>query len=293
MSDANTDQTLKALLALEADDSIAPDSTVKPSDMDQALPLPTLDQRSDMFLRAVYGLDRPITPEMRAAARDRLIGAMAADLADDGPAAGSGPVELPERPLQSDSNVAQFIPSPIAGLSQLWASFLKYGKSLTAPSELFTVRGLRMAAVPLVALLIAGTVWTTAWINQEGYSPADENTSPGEASPTARSRGLNTQADKSQAEQNLRRDIAAAEATFGPDHSVLVPKLVDLASLLYSEGRYAQAETLCTRALAIAQRTLGPRDPETVRAVKELAMIYRAQGRSREADELLTRVGEP
>lgn len=144
-----------------------------------------------------------------------------------------------------------------------------------------------MAAVPLVALLIAGSVWTTAWINQEG------NVGPSETSPISRSRGLNNQPSNLQTEQELRRGIAATEATFGRDHPALAPKLVDLAGLLYSQGQYAEAEALCSRALTIAQRALGPRDPETVRTVKQLAMIYRAQGRSKEADELLARVGQP
>ena len=287
MSDANSNQTLMALLALEADDSVASDNAATPADADKTPPLPTLEQRTDMFLRAVHGPGHPITAELRAAARERLLAAMAADLADEGADRASAPVEAAEFRAHSSASAGQRVPSFTVGLSRLWGSLLQYGRGLFTSSEVFTVRGLRLAAVPLVALLIAGSVWTTAWINQEG------NVGPSETPPSSRSRGLNNQPTNSQTEQELRRDIAATEATFGRDHPALAPKLVDLAGLLYSQGQYAEAEALCSRALTIAQRALGPRDPETVRAVKQLAMIYRAQGRSKEADELLARVGLP
>jgi tetratricopeptide (TPR) repeat protein len=293
MSDANSNQTLMALLALDADDSVASDNAVTPADADKTPPLPTLDQRTDMFLRAVHGPGHPIKTELRAAARERLLGAMAADLADEGAEPALASVDSAEFHVQSDASAGQLVPSFTVGLSRLWGSLLQYGQGLSASSEVFTLRGLRMAAVPLVALLIAGSVWTTAWINQEGYSPANQNVGPSETSPIGRSRGLNNQPNNSQTEQDLRRDIAATEATFGRDHPALAPKLVDLAGLLYSEGQYAEAEALCSRALTISQRVLGPRDSETVRTVKQLAMIYRAQGRSKEADELLARVGQP
>jgi tetratricopeptide (TPR) repeat protein len=267
---------------------------VTPADADKTALLPTLDQRTDMFLRAVHGPGHPIRAELRAAARERLLGAMAADLADESADPALAPVDSAEFRAPSDASAGPRAPSFTGGLSRLWGSLLQYGQEgLSAASEVFTLRGLRMAAVPLVALLIAGSVWTTAWINQEDYSPANQSAGPSETSPISRSRGLNSQPNNSQTEQDLRRDIAAAEATFGPNHPALVPKLVDLAGLLYSEGQYADAAALCSRALTIAQRALGPRDPEMVRTVKQLAMIYRAQGRSREADELLARVGQP
>ena len=281
MSDANSNQTLMALLALEADDPVASDSA-----------LPTLDQRVDMLLRAVYGPDHPVTAEMRAVARERLLGAMAADLADEG--ADPAPASLDSAALRAhgDASVGQPVPSLGAGLSRLWSSLSQLGQGLSSPAEVFTMRGLRMAAVPLVALLIAGSVWTTAWINQGGDTPANQS-GPSDTSPNPRNRGLNPQPDNLRSEQELRRDIAAAEAASGRDSPALAPKLVDLASLLYAQGRYAEAEAACSRALTIAQRALGPRDPETVRTTKQLAMIYRAQGRSREADELLAHVGQP
>jgi tetratricopeptide (TPR) repeat protein len=297
MSDANSNQTLMALLALEADESIATDDAAAPSDGDGTPRLPTLDQRTDMFLRAVYGPNCPVSAETRSAVRDRLIGAMAADLADEntGPAFAAG--EQIDLRSHGHDSAAQTRPSINLGLSPLWDSLLQHCKRLLPPPEAFTMRRLRIAAVPLVALLIVGSVWTTGWIN-EGSSPPNQNfgpsSGPNETSPIGRSRGLlKTQSDNSQAEDNLRRDIAATEAALGPANPVLAGKLVDLASLLYSEGRYADAEALCTRALKIEQQTLRPRDPETGRTIRELAMIYRAQGRSQEADDLLARADQP
>ena len=287
MSDTNSNQTLMALLAPEAEESIAADNAAALSDGHGTPQLPTLDQRTDMFLLAVHGPNHPVTPEMRSAARGRLIEAMAADLADQilGPA--SAPVKTAA--LQSHSIAAQRRPAITAGLSQLWGSLLQYCQKLLPPAEAFSVRGLRFAAVPLVALLIAGSVWTTGWINQRDYF--GPNGGPNGTSPMTRDRGL--QLVDSQAELNLRRDIAAAEAALGPTNPIFAQKLVDLAVLLHSDGRYEEAEALCTRALSIEQRALGPKDLETVRTVKQLARIYRAQGRNREADALLARANQP
>lgn len=294
MSDANSNQTLMALLALEADGLIATDNAAASSDGAATPRLPTLDQRTDMFLRAVYGPNHPVTAETRSAVRDRLIGAMAADLAGENIDPALSPVDRTDLRLRVHDRAAQAAPSVNLGLAQLWGWLLQQCKKLLPSPETFTMGGLRMAAVPLVALLIAGSVWTTGWINEGGYRPANHNFGPGsnpsETSPNGHSRGLlKSQSGNSQAEQNLRSDIAATETSLGPAHPVLAAKLVDLAILLHSEGRYAEAESLCTRALTIQRRTLGPRDPETMRTITELAMIYRAQGRSKEADDLLAR----
>ena len=287
MSDTNSNQTLMALLAPEAEESIATDNAAELSDGDGTPQLPTLDQRTDMYLYAVHGPDQPVTPEMRLAARDRLIGAMAADLADEiiGPA--SAPVKTAT--LQSHSIAAQRGPATTVGLSQLWGSLLQHCQRLLPPAEAFSVRGLRIAAVPLVALLVVGSVWTTGWIGQRDYS--EPNGGQIGTSLMIRDRGL--QPVDSPAELNLRRDIAATEAALGPTNPIFARKLVDLAILLRLDDRYQEAEALCTRALTIEQRVLGPKDIETVRTVKELARIYRAQGRNREADALLARSDQP
>jgi hypothetical protein len=297
MSNANSNQTLMAILAPEAEESITTGDAATPSGDDRTPALPTLDQRTDMFLCAVHGPNHPITAEMRSATRDRLISAMAADLADQIMGRASAPVD--STALQSNSIAVQPVPSITIGLTQLWGSFLQHCRKLLPPSQAFTMSGLRMAAVPLVGLLIVGSVWTTGLVNKRGYfSTADKNfepdSGPSETSPIIRGRGLSeSQPGDLQVEQNLRRDIATTEAALGPSHPILARKLVDLASFLHADGRNKEAEALCLRALTVEQPALGPRNPETVRTLNELAMIYRAQGRTKEADDLLARTNQP
>jgi len=296
MSEASSKQTLMALLALDADDSVSADGAVASNGSDAVRQLPSLDQRTDMYLRAVYGPDHPVSAELRATVRARLLEAMADDLADEniGPAA-SAPVDPAGAQIHRRESAAQSTASAGNGLARLVETLLQRCQDLLQPA--FTTRGLGMAAVPLVALLIAGSVWTTGWINPGGDGLGDQGAQSindgGGTSPTTRNRSLNGQLSDVQAEQNLRRDIAATEATLGPSHPAVARKLVDLASLLRSERRYAEAEALCTRALAIEQQALGAKDPELIRTIKELAMIYRAQGRTKEADDLLARIGPP
>jgi hypothetical protein len=296
MSDTNSNQTLMALLSPETEETAATDDAAASFDGHGTPQLPTLDQRTDMFLRAVYGPHHPITPEMRSAARDRLIGAMAADLADK--IMGPPPAPVRTSAAQLHGMAAQRTPAMTAGLSQLWASLRQHCQTLLPPAEAFTMRGLRMAAVPLVALLVVSSVWTTSRINQRDYSTADQNFEsnkpPSATAPMSRARGLSPQQPVNpQTELNARRDIAATEAALGPTNPVLARKLVDLATLLHADGRYAEAEALCTRALTIDQEALGPKDHETVRTITELAKIYRAQGRTEEADGLLARANQP
>jgi hypothetical protein len=296
MSDASSKQTLMALLTPDEDESVAADSAVASSSGNFASQLPTLDQRTDMYLRAVYGPDHPASAELRATVRARLIEAMADDLADEsiGPAA-VAPVDPGVVQIHRSEAAAQSTASGGSGLGQLAEALLQRCQEFLQPA--FTMRGLGMAAVPLVALLIAGSVWTIGWNNPGGDGLGDQGASSvndGDGtSPSARNRSLNGPLSNVQVEQNLRRDIAATEATLGPSHPAVARKLVDLASLLRSERRYAEAEALCTRALAIEQQALSPKDPELIRTTKELATIYRAQGRTKEADNLLARIGEP
>jgi hypothetical protein len=295
MSEANSKLTLMTLLALDADESVTADDAVVSSGGDAALPLPSLDQRVDMYLRAVYGPDHPVSAEQRAAVRTRLIEAMAEDLADEtiGPAP-TMPADPAAPQTHRSQSIARSAASAATGLAQLWEALLQRCRDFLQPA--FTMRGLGMAAVPLVALLIAGSVWTTGWINPGGDSLGDQGSqlvNDGSDTSPAHNRSLNGPQDNVQAEANLRRDIAATEARLGASHPMVARQLVDLASLLRSEKRYAEAEALCTRALAIEQPVLSPKDPELIRTIKELAMIYQVQGRTKEADDLLARVGPP
>src|SRR5262245_39625102 len=63
-------------LSIDEEDSTAADAHER---QDQ-LPLPTLDERASLYLRAVHG-DRDFTGEEHANARDLILDAMAADIA--------------------------------------------------------------------------------------------------------------------------------------------------------------------------------------------------------------------
>ena len=206
-----------------------------------------------MFLRAVYGPNHPVSAEMRSAIRDRLIGAMAADLADEniGPASAAGDPTA----LQSHRTIVPLSPGrrSMLGLSPLWDSLLQHCQRLLPPPEAFTMRGLRIAAVPLVALLIVGSVWTTGWINQGGHRSRTSELRTQTAARTrlrqlVRSRGLlKPQPDDSQAEDNLRRDIAATEAALGPSHP-LSPESWSILPASYTQRGVTPRRKHCARA---------------------------------------------
>src|SRR6516164_1155209 len=84
MAETHSSQALLALLAAEAseqnDDALTGVTATERSD---EFCLPKLDQRTDMFLKAVYGSDYTVTPEIRLAVRNRLLSAMAANLAEE------------------------------------------------------------------------------------------------------------------------------------------------------------------------------------------------------------------
>ena len=288
MAETHSSQALLALLAAEAseqnDDALTGVTATERSD---EFCLPTLDQRTDMFLKAVYGSDYTVTPEIRLAVRNRLLSAMAANLAEETIDSAAEAAVVPHVEAARTRIV-----SPMSdGFSQIRASAGDaWQKMVSSAAELFTSRGLRMAAVPLVALLVVGSAWSVSWMNSDNHltNPtvqADNNS----LQDMPKSRGLGQPAHPVETEQSLEREIAADEAALGPSHPTVAQKLVDLASLYRSQGRYHEAEVLCTRALAIQDQTIGAKNPETIRTLKELAMVYRAQGRNREADDLLAR----
>lgn len=248
--------------------------------------LPSLDERIEMFARMVFGPDVTVTPEIRTLARDHILTAMAADLVDK--TAAAAPAR--QRP---DRFAAQIQSAKSRSAISDEAARLSGGVGhrlqglIAAAAAPFTLRRLGIAAVPLVVLLVAGSVLTQNWRN--GTTPAAQDSTAN----APKTRSLETQPADTVAEQNLQRAIAAEEAAHGRSDPAVARKLVDLASLFQADHRYAEAQALCERALIIQDQALGPNNPETLRTIKELAGIYRAEGRLREADQLLTRLNQP
>jgi len=280
MPENRSDRTLMALLESDLEEA---DRT--PAALGASERLPSVDERTDMLLRAVYGSQVEPTAEQRAAARERILDAMAADLAE----------ETTERGAERETLVSEARrPAALATAArpQLRSKLVDFAARLLWPAgEVFAMRAVRMAAVPLLALLIVGSIWTGIWIGEES------RTEPGPASPpTGSDRDAIapiTRSLTSPAEMDLKRDIAAAEAARGPMHPDVASKMADLADLYRTQGRYGEAEQLYERALTIQRKTLGERHPDTIRTIRELAQVYRAEGRVNQADDLLRRTDQP
>jgi tetratricopeptide (TPR) repeat protein len=272
MAQSSSDRTLMGLLASDLDEADrtepAPES------------LPSLDARIEMFLRAVHGPQAEPTAGQRAAARAHILDAMAADLTAETVAGG---------PEKDAVHAEARRPAVSARANDGWAEIRgKVSDALlrlfAPPGEIFAMRAVRMAAVPLLALLVVGSIWTGMLTDREPDSPgAGSNRS--DAAPMTR--GL-----VSPAERDLKRDIAAAEAARGPAHPEVASKMAELAALYRAQKRYADAEGLYARALAIQRNALGAGHADVVRTTRDLAEVYRAQGRAREANDLLRRADQ-
>ena len=88
-----------------------------------------------------------------------------------------------------------------------------------------------------------------------------------------------------EAEPLLRRALAIAERSFGPDHPTVAIYLNNLALLLQVTSRLAEAEPLLRRALDIVldfTRRTRYEHPYLCKAIKNYANILKAQGRNEE-----------
>lgn len=287
MSKTSSEKTLLALLVTEPDDS----GEIDREAMHHSGPLgqlPSLDERVEMFLAAVYGSNTAVTSKMRSAARDRLLTAMAVNLAEE---IESQSPEHSHSEQASAGNVSNGFQVPISeNLSRLSSTLVDgLRQLLTSASEGLSIRSFRMAAVPLVAVLVVGAIWTGTWRN---YDQLEESESAGSnwvgQMEAPRTRSL-SQVPEFAEEQSLQQELASAEAKFGSASQAVASKIVDLASFYRSQRRYREAEELCKRALAIQQQIFDPKSPDLIRTLRELAMVYRAEGRTKEAEDLLVR----
>lgn len=247
-----------------------------------AEPLPNVDVRTEMFLRAAHGPQAEHTAEQRSAARARILDAMAADLAER--TAGLAPQQSTVHSAARRS--ADVTARASAGWAEIRGKVAESLMKLFAPAgEVFAMRAVRMAAVPLLALLVVGSVWTGMLIDRGEPDSGGAGNGPGAVTP--RTRGLATPA-----ERELKREIAAAEAARGRAHPEVASKMAQLAALYRVQGRYPDAESLYTRALTIQRNALRADHPDVMRTTRELADVYRAQGRAGEADDLLRRANQ-
>ena len=92
-----------------------------------------------------------------------------------------------------------------------------------------------------------------------------------------------------EAEPLLRRALATAEQSFGPDHPNVAMCLSNLALLLHDIHRLAEAEPLLRRALTIVDNGTGTNDLEVSTYLNNLARLLMALNRLAEAEPLIYR----
>lgn len=155
MADVTPDRVLMALLALEAEE---PRSSAAKSRAPNSQSLPTLDERVDLFLRAVHGPKRNFTAKERASARSRILNTMAADLAGEVDDAG----EIAANRL-TPTNATSAIAGSVGWTVRSFANMLR--EALLLPLMIPTLAGgrMRMVTASLVTILVAGAGWSATW----------------------------------------------------------------------------------------------------------------------------------
>jgi hypothetical protein len=153
MVDAVPDRALAALLAPDADEPVSPPG-------DRAMSAPSMDERVQMFLHAMYGEDRDFTVEERAAVRDRILESMAASLAGDenGPDVFAGRRQAPGAAAVARLVASDRLGGALMRLSAAVREVLPF--PLTGAG--FT-GGRRIALATALTLLIVGLGWSAAW----------------------------------------------------------------------------------------------------------------------------------
>ncbi len=92
-----------------------------------------------------------------------------------------------------------------------------------------------------------------------------------------------------EAEPLIRRTLAIAEKSLGPDHPDVAIPLNNLAQLLQATNRLAEAEPLMRRALTIWKQNLSEIHPKVAQGLNNLAQLLQATDRLVEAEPLLRR----
>jgi eukaryotic-like serine/threonine-protein kinase len=91
------------------------------------------------------------------------------------------------------------------------------------------------------------------------------------------------------ARARLEEALALAERQLGPDHTLAMTVLTDLATVARAEGRYADAQRLLERVVSTRERLLGKDHPDVADSLNSLGHIYRTQGKLDEAKALYDR----
>jgi serine/threonine protein kinase/tetratricopeptide (TPR) repeat protein len=82
----------------------------------------------------------------------------------------------------------------------------------------------------------------------------------------------------------LRKVVAHAQESFGPEDALTVDSTDRLALVLQEHGDMAEAQDLYTRALSTARRVFGPADPRTLTVLNDYGMLLQARKKLSEAE---------
>jgi hypothetical protein len=215
---------------------------------DDVLPVPTLDERVSLYLRAVHG-NREFTEEERSNARNALLDSMAAEIA-----AQVQPEVTEPRPLH-----------PYEAPTQYWQSVRRKETIRVIPIARRRTSILALTATfGLVLIVTGGTLgyrWTNPYIEEEVSGPSQQDRMP---PPTTSTRSLSTRPAPSEqhvvqiASQRSETDVLAVFRRLQQEQPALFSQAtlsrIDLGPQSYSArvGPFASEKDAAAACLALA-----------------------------------------
>jgi hypothetical protein len=262
-------RALEALLASAPDTASAPAGTI------------ALDERVEFYLRAVHGAGHDVTAAERALARERILGVMAAAIAETGTADGE---EFSRSGLSPAASAMRMAATRVAAggdgrLARILSAVRRVagGDPASPRWTSFSLRGMCLVAAPLL-LIVAGAVWRSMPVDPA--SSVTQESGPGIPAPAPSARATRSLAPPADAdaEERLEREVAIAEAR-GGSHPDLADALVRLADFCQAQARHGAAAVHYERALAIRVAAFGPSHPAVEEVRARLSASHRALGR--------------
>lgn len=159
MADVKPDRALMALLALDADEPRSPAVKNRAPNLQS---LPSLDERVDLFLRAVHGPNHKFTAQQRTSARNRILNAMAADLAGEIDDAGLHDGRIAASTLTATRTTSDMAGS-VGRAVRSFGSLLRDALLLPLMMPMLASGRMRMVTASLMTLLVAGAGWSATW----------------------------------------------------------------------------------------------------------------------------------
>ncbi len=86
--------------------------------------------------------------------------------------------------------------------------------------------------------------------------------------------------------------LTAMKRVLGPAHPDTLTSMMNLATALNLQGKYAEAEEMNREVLEARKRVLGPEHPDTLKSMNNLAMTLNFQGQYAEAEKMCREVLE-